>query len=336
MSFFQKKKVLLTGATGFVGGHLARRLIGEEALLRVLVRASSSKLRVAELQQLGAEVIVGDLTEASSVDQAVMGCDYVFHIGATFRQANLENDAYFQINVQGTRHVLDAAERHGVRKVIHCSTNGVHSHIEHPPADETAPIHPADIYQISKWEAEKLAHKRFTSGSLQGVILRPAMIWGEGDLRFLKLFRGIARRRLPIIGDGKSWTHWIYIDDLVDAFLLAAEKDVPSGEAFLIAGKRPVPLAYVFETIAKLAGVKVLPFKIPFKPLQSLSMLIETICKPFGINPPLYRRRIDFFIKNRSFKIEKAQRMLGFSPRYDFEEEAKRVYTWYKTQGLLD
>ena len=94
-------------------------------------------------------------------------------------------------------------------------------------------------------------------------------------------------------------------------------------------------MAEVFETIAKVAGVKPLPFRVPAAPIQLLGSITERICKPFGIEPPIFRRRVDFFVKNRCFKTDKAQEQLGFKPRYDFGEEADLLYRWYKNHGWL-
>ena len=140
---------------------------------------------------------------------------------------------------------------------------------------------------------------------------------------------------MPIIGSGRVLTHWIYVHDLVQAFIRAAITPNIAGEAFLIAGREAVTLEHTYKTIAKLAKTSVLPIKIPALPLQILGTIVETVCKPFDIEPPLYRRRCDFFIKNRAFDITKAHQVLGFEPQLSFEEEAQQIYTWYKENGWL-
>ena len=157
------------------------------------------------------------------------------------------------MNVEGTRKVIDVAESCGVRRMIHCSTIGVHSHIPKPPADESEPYRPGDIYQVTKCEGEKLAIERFASGPLEGVVVRPAMIWGEGDRRMLKLFKGVVRRRFPVIGDGKTLTHWVYVHDLVDGMLLAAERPEAVGQIYILAGETPVSISELVETVAEQA-----------------------------------------------------------------------------------
>lgn len=335
MSQFQNVPCLVTGATGFVGGHLARRLLSEGAHLTLLVRSTSNAETVKNFVQAGARIVQGDISDPKTVLKAAQGQRYIFHCAALYREAKFPDQAYFDVNLEGTRNVLEAAKAAKVECTVHTSTIGVHSHITTPPANEDEPYLPTDVYQVSKVEAEKLARRYFESGAVPGVVIRPAMIWGEGDKRILKLFRGIVRRKLPIIGTGKTWTHWIYVQDLVDAYLLAATTPAARGKVYIIAGRRPVLLQEVYRTISRLSGVPLLPFRVPAWPIQFAGSVVELLCRPFGIEPPLHRRRVDFFVKNRAFDTARAVRDLGFHPRHDFEEEARIVYTWYRDNGWL-
>lgn len=335
MSQLTGKRVLVTGATGFVGSHLTRRLLSLGAVVTLLVRRGGNPQLLEEFEAHGAMLCFGDVTDPVSINNAMREQEFVFHCAALYREAKYPDRAYMQVNFEGTRNLLEAAEKERVKCFIHTSTTGVHSHIPNPPAREDAPYHPADIYQVSKTEAEKLARSYFESGRLNGVILRPAMIWGEGDKRILKLFRGIARRSLPLIGTGTTWTHWIYVQDLVEAYILAATTEQARGQIYFIAGRQPVLMKDVFATISNIAHVPLLPFRVPAWPIQFFGSIIELLCRPFGVEPPLHRRRADFFVKNRWFDTSKAQRELGFKPRGDFEDEAKIIYTWYRQHGWL-
>lgn len=334
MSFFTGKKALVTGATGFVGGHMAKKLLSLGAETVLLVRESSDQAKVAELKQAGAQIVYGDVVDRDAVFRAAEGCNFIFHIAALYRQAKFPDEVYFKVNVDGTRHILDAAEQYKA-KVVHTSTIGVHSHIVNPPANESEPYLPTDVYQESKVRAEKIALERFRSGRVEGAVIRPAMIWGEGDSRFLKMFRGIARKRFPIIGSGKIWTHWVYVHDLVNAMLLAAERPESNGQIYIIAGAAPKTLVETVDEIARVAGVKPLPLRIPAWPIQTLGSLVEGVCKPFGIEPPLHRRRADFFTKNRWFDISKAKSELGYKPAQDFETEVRNIFAWYQSNNWL-
>jgi nucleoside-diphosphate-sugar epimerase len=197
---------------------------------------------------------------------------------------------------------------------VHTSTVGVHGHVRRPPADEQAPFEPGDIYQETKAEAEALALRAHEERGLGVVVLRPGAIYGPGETRLLKLFRAIARGRYAIVGSGRPHYHLVYIDDLVRGFLLALERPEAVGEAFILAGPRSVSQAELAALIAKAAGGRVLPFRMPAAPLQWAGSLCEALCIPLGIEPPLHRRRVDFWTKNRSFSIEKARGLLGYEP----------------------
>ena len=321
------KIAVVTGANGFVGSFVCRELLKNGYTVRALHRKNS---KLDTIKDLSVETLIADVVDKDSLLKAFQGADFVFHIAAIFREAKHPESAYFEVNTQGTQNVLDAAIESSVKKVIHCSTIGVHSSIKNPPADESEPYCPADVYQESKCAGEKLALEYFRSGRIFGAVIRPAVIWGPGDTRFLKLFKGLAHGKIPMIGNGKILTHWIYVTDLARAFRLAAEKDIKSGEIFIIAGKRPAELNEVYSLIAKHYGQKLFPFKIPVWPFQLIGSIVEALCLPFGIEPPIHRRRADFFTKNRAFNVKKAESQLSYIPEHTLEEEVKLIASWYQ------
>ena len=327
-------KVLVTGATGFTGGHLARHLASSGNSVAAFVRPAS-RARAAGLQDAGVEIREGDLTDAASVRRAVEGCGTVYHIAATYREAGQGDAAYVRINVDGTRHVLEAAQAAGVKRVVHCSTGGVHGHIEHPPADETAPFSPGDVYQRTKLEAERLAADFGHRNRIEVVIVRPIGIYGPGDLRFLKMFRGIARGRFPILGRGDVFYHLTYIDDLVRGFVLAGTSPRAVGREYILGGPEYTTLVELVRLIAHELGVPPPRMHFPIWPVWLAGALCEAVCVPLGVEPPLFRRRVDFFRKSRAFDINRARKELGYNPVIDLETGIKRTAEWYRAQGLL-
>ena len=327
-------KVLVTGATGFTGGHLARHLASSGYSVAAFVRPVS-RARAAELEESGVEIREGDLTDAASVRRAVEGCATVYHIAATYREAGQGDAAYVRVNVDGTRHVLEAALAGGVKRVVHCSTGGVHGHIEHPPADETAPFSPGDVYQRTKLDAERLAADFGRATQLEVVIVRPIGIYGPGDLRFLKMFRGIARGRFPMLGRGDVFYHLTYIDDLVRGFELAGTSARAVGREYILGGPEYTTLAQLVRLIAAELGVAPPRIHFPIWPVWLAGAICEAVCVPFGIEPPLYRRRVDFFRKSRAFNIARARKELGYNPVIDLETGIKQTAAWYRAQGLL-
>jgi dihydroflavonol-4-reductase len=326
--------VLVTGATGFTGGHLARYLLQAGERVAVLVRPSS-EARAAGLKEAGADVRVADLTDAAAVAAAAQGCEVVYHIAATYREAGQGDAAYTRVNVDGTRHVLEGALSAGVRRVVHCSTGGVHGHIEHPPANETAPYAPGDVYQRTKLEAEELARSFGSQHPLEVVIARPIGIYGPGDLRFLKMFRGIARGRFPMLGSGEVFYHLTYIDDLMRGFGLCGQVPAAAGRTYLLAGPEYTTLNELVGLIAAELGVQPPRLHLPVWPVWIAGALCELVCVPFGINPPLFRRRVDFYRKSRAFDTTRAREELGYNPTVDLRTGIHRTAAWYRAQGLL-
>jgi nucleoside-diphosphate-sugar epimerase len=304
--------------------------------VRALVRPRSlERFHRSPLASLGIEAAAGDLTDAAAVARAVEGVDIVYHVAATYREAGQTAASYRAINVEGTRHVLESAARAGVRRVVHCSTGGVHGHVAHPPANEDAPLRPGDIYQETKLEAEQLARDIGRTRGLDVVVARPIGIYGPGDTRFLKMFRGLARGRFPVLGSGEVYYHLTYIDDLIEGFRLCGEVPAAAGRTYLLAGPRYTTLNELIRLIA--AELKVAPprWRWPVWPFWMAGLLCEAVCVPFGIEPPLYRRRVDFFTKSRAFDTTRARTELGYAPSVDLEEGIRRTADWYRAQGWL-
>jgi len=324
-------KVLVTGATGFTGGHLARRLLDMGLEVRLLVRPERE---VVVFETKGAQIVRGDLTDPISVEKAVEGTNTIYHIAALYRQEGVSGDAFEAVNVQGTRNLLESAKKVGVRRFIHCSTVGVQGEIKNPPATEEHPYNPGDHYQRSKLEGEKAALSYFEEG-LPGVVFRPVGIYGPGDTRFLKLFRYIKNGKFKMFGSGKVLYHLTYIDDLVDGILLAGTVPGIEGEIFTLGGERYTTLSELVGAIAEVLGVRVSRLRYPVWPLWLAGALCEILCRPFGIEPPVYRRRVEFFMKDRAFDIQKAKRMLGYAPKVDLESGLARTAAWYQTQGFF-
>jgi dihydroflavonol-4-reductase len=324
--------VALTGATGYTGGRLLHTLLARGYSVRALAREGP---RAALLEKSGAILVKGDLMEASSLERLVQGADGVIHVAAVYRTAGHKDAYYREVNVGGTERLLEAAARAGVSRFVHTSTVGVHGDIASPPADETSPIAPGDVYQETKAEAEALALRFHKARSLPVVVVRPGAIYGPGETRFLKLFRAIARGHYAIVGSGRPYYHPVFIDDLVEGFLLALERKEAVGEAFIIAGPRYVSQAELASLVAKATGGKVLPFRVPAWPLQWAGSILEAVLTPLGIEPPLHRRRVDFWTKSRAFTIDKARRLLGYAPRVDLEEGFARTAASYRDLGWL-
>lgn len=326
------RKVLVTGATGFTGGYLCRRLIAQGYSVKGL---ALPEMDIRELEKTGVEVVVGDLCKKETLIPAVENVDYVYHIAAVYREQNIPRKLFFDVNVEGTKNLLEAAQEAGVKRFIHCSTVGVQGEIKEAPATEETSYNPGDYYQESKMQGELLALDFFRKQKLPGVIFRPVGIYGPGDDRFKKLFRYIAQGKFRMFGSGKILYHLTYIDDLIDGILLVGETPGIEGEIFTLAGKRYTTLNELVQTIADVLEVPLSKQHYPVWPVWLAGAICEFVCLPFRIQPPIYRRRVDFFMKDRAFDIGKAKRMLDFTPKVDLKTGLSRTAQWYKDQGLL-
>ncbi|MCL5771805.1 MAG: NAD-dependent epimerase/dehydratase family protein [Actinobacteria bacterium] len=328
-------KILVTGATGFTGSHLVKRLLEDKNNeIRVIVR---NEKKAEWLKEIGVEVIVADITDKEAVFNAVKGMDKVFHVAAAYREAGKDDSYYWNINYNGSKYIFDACLEYNIKRLVHTSTIGLVSSVKNPPSNEEEPYSPGDVYQNSKCEAEKEALRYAREKGLPVSIVRPAAIYGPGDLRMLKMFKMIAEKKWIFFGNGKAFLHMVYIDDLIDGYLLCSEKQEAIGEVFIIGGEKYVTLNKLSALIANEFKVKPPSIHLPYKPMEALAVIVEKIWKLLKIKkqPPIYKRRVSFFKKNRAFSIEKAKKLLGYNPKIDLVTGIHLTAQWYIQNGYI-
>ncbi len=328
-------RVLITGGTGFIGSRLALRCRERGDTVRVLAQANTDaeSANHEELSAAGVEVQLGSVADPTAVRQAVDGVEFVFHLAATQHEMNVPDEKFRNVNVDGTRNVLEAAEHVGVRRVVHGSTIGVYGRRASGVLDEESPVEPDNIYGVTKLEGEQLALA--WSDRVPMVVIRIPEVYGPGDRRLLKLFRTIQKKAFFVIGQGRNLHHVIYVDDLVDGLLAAAESPTTTGELFVLGGPAAVSTNEMVEGVSKAMDVAAPRLRAPFWPFALLATVMELTLRPIGIQPPLHRRRLDFFRKSFELSTEKAGRAFGFSPQVSFEEGARLTAEWYRDRGLL-
>lgn len=325
-------KALVTGASGFTGGYLVKNLLDHNYFVRVLVRPTSN---IGSLKAQNVEIVFGDLTSEPEVEEAVKGVDVIFHVAAAYRTAGIPDSAYYDVNVGGTRNILNAAVKFSVQRVVHCSTGGVHGHVEHPPASETAPFRPGDIYQKSKLDGEQLALEYNKTKGLSTTVVRPIGIYGPGDMRMLKMYRMIYAGKFIMFGNGKTLYHLTHVTDIVEGMRLAAETSGAKGQAYLLAGDEYITLNQFALLVAEALNVKPPRHHFPVWPVYFAGFLCEKICVPLRVEPPIFRRRVDIFIKDRAFSNAKAKKELGFAPKVGIREGIQTTAEWYLKMGYL-
>jgi nucleoside-diphosphate-sugar epimerase len=325
--------VLVTGATGFTGSVLVRRLAAAGAHVRAIARPGS---RVDTFSDVAVEWFRGDVFDAPTVAAASRGVQYVFHLAAAYREARATEATCRRVHVDGTRRLAEAvAGCADFRRFIHVSTIGVHGHIGGPPADESAPFDPGDAYQRTKADAERWI-REFASGSgVPLVVVRPCAIYGPGDTRLLKIFRMVARGWFPVLGRTQGLYHLIHVEDLVDMLILAALHQAARAEVFIAGNPDPIPLDRVVRIIAAALGRDVRLIRLPVWPAMAAAVACEAVCRPFGLEPILHRRRVAFYTKDRAFDTRKVRTVLGHRVRFSNEEGLTQTAAWYRSQGWL-
>lgn len=334
-------KAFLTGATGFVGGAIAKRLLDEGIEVHALVLPGSTRRQAAHSRIIWH---AGDITDPATLTGLFEGVQWVIHAAGMLGRAGVEEATYQAINAEGTRHVLAAVaaaraagETSPDLRVLHISSAGVlgplHSDDLGANVDETAPLAPSNPYERSKALAETYTHQ-FIDDGLPVIIARPEFIYGPGDVHVLGLFRAIQRGIYFYVGDGQNTCHPTYIGDIVDGVLLSLREGQP-GQTYHITGPRPLTFEELATTIAAELGVAPPRIRVPV-PLAYLgAAALEAVGSLTGMNVPLSRTGVAFFSENRRSTYEKAHQEMGYTPQVDLEEGIGHTIAWYRQQGLL-
>jgi nucleoside-diphosphate-sugar epimerase len=304
---------LVTGAGGFIGSHLARELVrsGKEV--------TALDLNLDRLRDLEGPAYVGieaDLVDPDVQDRALQGVDTVYHLAAAHLGVASGEEHFRKVNVEALETFTRSAARAGVRRFVHCSSVGVYGRIEAPPADEDTACRPRLVYEKTKLEGEQVILDAVAETGFPAVVLRPAWVYGPGCPRTERLFRTIGSGRFFVAGSGKRLRHCIYIGDMLEAFVRAAEADDVVGRVIVVGDARAVTVRELVDEIARLTGAK-RPRSLPYPLIHAAAVLAETAFRPLGAEPPLSRRTLEFFRSNTAFRIERARRYLGFEPRHD-------------------
>jgi nucleoside-diphosphate-sugar epimerase len=323
---------LVTGGTGFLGASLTRRLLFGGARVRVLAR---SRARAKPLADLGAEIIVGDITDRAAVQAAVDGMQVVFHLAGPLLVPGIPAMEYRQTHVLGTELVLDCcAKASGFERFVYCSTTGVLGVTGDRPAGEDAPFRPTNVYERAKADAETEVQRRWRDG-FPAVIARPGLVYGPGDIHLLPFFQTILRGHFRPIGHRKAWLHPIYIDDMTEALVQCGQRRAAIRECFHLAGKKPVTISDLASAIARAEGTRLPPGYIPASAARAVAGLADLLPPSVQQRAPLTRSRLDFLTHSRVYDVSKASRLLGFTAVTDLPAGVAQTVAWYRKRGYL-
>ena len=330
--------ILISGATGFVGSHLAQALIQAGERVYALVRTSSD---VSALQESGAQLIYNDHAEdADSLEttlSAYSDIRIIYHLASVLTLAKLKYKDYWNVNVGITKNLLEVSRRlQRLQAFVYCSSVGVIGPLPEIPANEQTRCAPDSYYAKTKYEAECLSLDYARNYNLPVTAVRLAWVYGPGDRRTFKIFEMIAKKHFAIIGDGQTRISPMHVTDAAQALMLCAKQiDQTRGEAFIAAGNAPVPLAEFAALIAKECGVSLPPFHIPAWLAKLAAQICEGICVPIGVEPFIHHNRLNFFLRHQAFDISKIQRTVGYAPRVDLPDGIRETVAWYRKEGWI-
>lgn len=326
-------KILLTGATGFIGRKLANRLVEEGHELTAFVRESSNRSGLPE----GTTFVEGDMLDRRALEGAVQGQEIVIHLASYFDFYPNDVDLLYQINVDGTRGLMEACIGTTVTRFIYCSTAEVIGPVRFPPGTEDTELLPQFDYSISKMQAEQIIREISKEFGLDHIILRPTGVMGEGD--FYTAFEAIeavndgAIPALP--GDGEKKFMYTHVDDVVESFVAALTPQAALNNTMIICVDEPMSWNELFEFLGEFLGVDPPRRKIP-----------TTLAKiGIGLLSPIKNRKRTTFLwhmktvesmdQNRWYSNEKAKRLLSWAPKITMREGLKRAISWYFENGYL-
>jgi nucleoside-diphosphate-sugar epimerase len=318
-------RVLITGAGGFIGSHLVADQLkrGREV--------TAVDLRVDSLQPLASNPRLClrqvDFADAALLNAGLPGHDVCFHLASAHLDVRQADAHYRRVNVQATVELLEAAHRAGVKRVVHCSSVGVMGTLQELPADERTPCRPTHIYEQTKLEGEQEALRLAARTGLPVVVARPAWVYGPRCPRTAKLFRTAGRGRFVIFGNGRTLRQPIYVSDLVRGLERCATHGDP-GQVYIIAGAQVVTVEELVRSVAAVLGVRLRAIHLPLWFGRLAGLGLEALFKPLGKQPPFSRRSFDFFSKHNAYRIDKAERELGFRPQVDLCSGLKEAAAW--------
>jgi nucleoside-diphosphate-sugar epimerase len=323
-------KVLVTGANGFVGAMLCRKLLEHGNRVVGLVRKTSD---LSLLEHLPVRLVVGSLEDRASLNQALRSVKLVYHAAAAVSDWG-ELEMFRRINVEGTRSLIEAAIQAGVKRFVYVSSIAVHSFIGASNLDETAPQLPTIFpYAKSKREAEKMVLTYHRQKKIQVTIVRPGDIFGPGDrVALLKMAPLLEKGIMGIVDNGRALGAFAYVENLVDGMILAGTRSEAVGQAYVITDGIKLTWKQYFEKLTDALEVHQPWYSINRYLAYGIAFVLEWIYRLFQIQsrPLLTRYVVKHLMGDFHFRIDKAERELGYQPRVDIDEAIRRTAEWYK------
>ncbi len=325
-------KVLVTGATGFIGSYLTQMLVNQGYEVKALIRPSSHS---NALKALGIEVIQGDIQDIDSLKKAMKGSQQVYHAAAQRTQVKVPKKTYYSVNIEGARNLTNLAHQLGIERLVYLSSTGVYGRMpkEVKATEKTLPK-PDTYYRTTKLLAEQIFLTAYQKLAIPIVIARLSGVCGIGSLSNLGLIRAIATGNFRLIGTGDNYYHLGHITDIVEGLRLCAETPNIEGNIYNIAGKHPIKVKDLVKIIAQSLNIEQINRHLPILPYQVFETMTEFVYHTAGRQLPGHHR-YDMFLANRNIDISKAMTELNYAPQVSSEVAITEVVSWYKEKGFI-
>ncbi len=332
-------KILVTGATGFIGSHLVERLVQEGYGVKALVRNEKNFEARDEtnklLKKLNVEIFRGDLLDKDSLEKAVKNVEVVFHLAAIARPLAIPKTRYFKVNEEGTKNLLEVCVNKKIKKiVIMSSLSAVGPTRDGNPVNEKTKCQPVDTYGWSKLAQENIAMNYFKEHKLPIILLRPSMVFGPRDFEMLRLFKAVNAWFFPLSGNEKG-IDFLYVENLVEACVLAM-KNGKDGERYHISNGKAYSINELVEAISVAERKNILPIYFPKFFFTFTGYVVEFLGKIFNFHPPFKHDTVNWMTEKFWIAdISKAKKELKYNPKISLEEGVRKTVDYYKSRRLL-
>jgi len=325
-------KVLITGATGLLGGHLLHTLLQRDEQIRALVLPVEN---AEKLMVQGVEVMRGDVTDASTLASAVKDIDIIFHLAGMMGVERPLAD-YRLVNVTGSENLYRAAQAAGVRRFVHTSSHTVYGLGYGRFLTEKDALRPdPDPYSWTKAEGDRLIRRLMLNSDMETVIIRPGTFFGPGDrLHFGRIAQRMKNGKGVIIGRGDNALPFCYVTDIVQGFMLAAYHEKAPGNVYNISNDHPLTQRELFNAIADDVSGKRPTRHLPYMPIYYGSIVAEKVTKITHTRPIVTRLGVMMFGTDNKHSVEKARRELGYEPKVDIREGISLAAAWFNAGGM--
>lgn len=328
--------VVVVGGCGFIGSHLVERLASDGVAVRAVSRSGHWSWGRRPQGVTFHPVDLDDPDATMRLAPVVAGASAVVNLAGVLYRPTVPKSAYSAVHVEGLRRMLEAVELvdEPVR-FVQVSTTGVLGPTGTGPLDESAPLRPSTVYERTKAEAERMV-LRAAEGGRDVVVLRPGLVYGPRDLHLLALFRSVASGSFRTIGGGRASWQPIHVSDVVEGIVATLRIPGASRQVFHLAGAETITLRRFAARIAEALGTRLRGPDLPVPLAVVAGVALETLYRPFGVDPPLSRSRVATMTRHRRYAIDHARDVLGVMPRIGLDEGIPSTVAWYRQEGLLD